>query len=598
MGATLNNFLIRVEVKILCQMVQDMVEIGLEPSTLCYDGIQVRRPFDHDSKTFGETKIPETALREIEKRGFEKHGWRFTLKVKEFQQPCTLKAIYNAPTPKKKRAEGKPETDLKLIERYFQITQEDEAKEIMIFPSGRFYVWAKKQKLWQETHEALAIGHIMAKTLSKDAQEDPELKEEDVAKILSRIESTTGQTAIGRQAKVSTDFHEQPCKEEWFDKKYPRLLPIANGKVIDLATLEVSDRKKEHYFTFEVPRNFATEKINEVDELFSEFLSYRNPETGEIEVDEEQYWSFKMAIGASLSAEQHTKALFVVQGDTNTGKTTFFETLSSVMETSRLISSVNKTIFTADRAKGSIASEFTSLEKGLRLGFCSEFQDDDKLNESQVKRLTGNDQITYRPFGRQDTTFKSMTKLWIFTNTMPAFNTTDAASVDRLTPFVFRNKFDRHNTKKYEAFQRFRDSNKDAIFSWWCQQAYEFYRNGKQIPIAPSMVALKQKIIDEKNPLVEFIDLFEELQECEIQTEDDCKDHGLTSGEIWRHYNDYLAREKPPITIGKKALEKHVTKAFPRQRSLSMQRIRGSRVRKVYLYRYVGGHRQTRLSEY
>ena len=70
--------------------------------------------------------------------------------------------------------------------------------------------------------------------------------------------------------------------------------------------------------------------------------------------------------------------------------------------------------------------------KGARMCVLNELNCDEKLNESFIKSLTGDDPISARPLYKDVVTFNPICKIFICSNNKPCFDANDNANVDRV----------------------------------------------------------------------------------------------------------------------------------------------------------------------
>jgi len=75
-----------------------------------------------------------------------------------------------------------------------------------------------------------------------------------------------------------------------------------------------------------------------------------------------------------------------------------------------------------------------------RLAYVSELKTTDKMNETNIKEITGGDPINLRTLQKTDATLIATCCLWILTNELPSFNV-EPAIMDRLIIVPFNNKF-------------------------------------------------------------------------------------------------------------------------------------------------------------
>lgn len=155
----------------------------------------------------------------------------------------------------------------------------------------------------------------------------------------------------------------------------PYLLGVADG-VIELDGEEVRHRKAmaTDYITlntgipYEKPSEFALSK-------WQEYLDTFLP-------DQELQRTAQIALGHCLIGGNPEKIMIVLKGDPNTGKSTMVNAIETALGDYAM--AVDQGLFKYSKFNSILASAINK-----RVVVCSEFDEEDKLSASQVKRLTG-----------------------------------------------------------------------------------------------------------------------------------------------------------------------------------------------------------------
>lgn len=278
-----------------------------------------------------------------------------------------------------------------------------------------------------------------------------------------------------------------------------------NG-ILDVENMVETERHYHHSFTYSLERCYIKDspEKREFKLLLEDYFKYEDVD-GTIKLDEEVYACFRKAIGYGLTSDVSLKKIFILLGDSDTGKSSLFNFINKAFDNNQIVSSVSSDILIQGN-KSHIKSCYEKLDKGLNLGYLSELKDNQKFNDDSLKSLSGEDDITYRPFGKTDKSFKNRTKLFIFTNEIPNFCCVSNAFIKRLVFFPFRYDFSKHATKedrirKNKFEERFHDE-KFSVFVDWIKE----FLDDPTLSIPDVMDDFKKQIEQDKNPLQDFID--------------------------------------------------------------------------------------------
>lgn len=150
--------------------------------------------------------------------------------------------------------------------------------------------------------------------------------------------------------------------------------------------------------------------------------------------DEELIAYLQRAVGYSLTGDTSEQCLFVLHGTGANGKSTFIETITSILAD---YGATTPTETLMVKHGDSIPSDVARLV-GARFVAASESGDGRRLDEELVKRITGGDRMTARFMHRDWFQFTPVLKLWLAVNHEPQIRGTDHGIWRRihLVPFA------------------------------------------------------------------------------------------------------------------------------------------------------------------
>ena len=178
---------------------------------------------------------------------------------------------------------------------------------------------------------------------------------------------------------------------------------------------------------------------------------------------------------------------------------------------SSFCATVDKGLFMDNKFKNTLGPKPEMLVlKDIRLAIISETDQDEKLNETLLKNVSGGDHITARGLNKNPITFKPKLSPVILTNNKPIFDTKSDAMIRRIKFIPFKAKFKEIPTKEGEQkmnkylVKQLEEKYLNQILKFMVLGAIEFIKN-------PDIIAPKEleddmnKYILEINPVGSFI---------------------------------------------------------------------------------------------
>lgn len=249
----------------------------------------------------------------------------------------------------------------------------------------------------------------------------------------------------------------------------PDVLPIKNNMIIHLDTGKVRPREKTDYFTFSAPVEYTPNANNY--EHINQFIN-------NLTQNNEEYAQYlKLWSGYCLTGRIYDRKLYIAWGNGFNGKSSFVNLLKATM--GQFYQPLSKDAFAnqgAGKHNGRATPELIPLQYA-RLAVFSESDKDTELDETRIKNLTGDDDISVRKLFGEQFSFKSSSKLLLPTNHLPTFNANDTAVIDRLAMLPFTNKFKKDDPVSKILVEDMRTKHLNEAFSWMVDGAIEWYKN-------------------------------------------------------------------------------------------------------------------------
>lgn len=379
-------------------------------------------------------------------------------------------------------------------------------------------------------------------TLEKIDCPDDEIQEQNkrrikaCADILLDLKNCSSKTSIYKELK-------EVCLNTEFAKDFnlaKDVMPIKGGLLLNMIDNTVSQRTIEDKFDYECDVNLLTEYVDGETYLKSIFVN-----------DDETLQVFCDVVKSCISG-RNLRKLFICSGSGRNGKSLLFKKLSKVF--GKGMDTLSKNLFVETKQQSALNTEYEKLDK-IRIGFNGEIEDDDKLNQSGIKKISGGDSINLRTLHTKDYTIFPTANLFLCVNILPNFSK-EQAVIDRLVNFPFNAKFKE-------------DASYEAKVDGWLSQIFSYIMiKGKLIDVvvpSPAMEIQKQEHIQEQaDSITEFI--ADRIIKVEIPTSKPdgtpitYKDYSITNKDFYNGYVDWCHQnhQKPhSIQVVSKNIKQH-----------------------------------------
>ena len=297
---------------------------------------------------------------------------------------------------------------------------------------------------------------------------------------------TAGNRELERFAKNSLDAprikalltlsqDEVPIKPEQFDRK-PDLMVFNNG-TLNLSTGILAGFKRDDFITKLVHHDYRPESTCPV---FFTFL-YRLMGSEKDEARAETLVNaLQVYFGYSLTGHTSAKAVFMLIGPKDTGKTTLLELFCNLLaEQSTLIRIETLMEGPAQRSLGSRA-DLADLH-GVRFARTSETEEGRRLAEAQLKSITqGMGSIRGERKFENPFDFPETHKLWVDANFKPVIRGTDSAIWDRLIIIPFDVVIPAEEKDPQLLAKLLAEA--EGILAWAVAGARRWYTDGRHLP--------------------------------------------------------------------------------------------------------------------
>lgn len=430
--------------------------------------------------------------------------------------------------------------------------QSEQAKLFVAYNKEKYIIVSKKgtdgyyfdesTKLWTELAysqfitEVIDFLHKMVDQLiasqknklkADDVDEDDKESINKKIKQLERLRVANAKTSHGKSIieLITNSFHKADFMNQVNTSEH--ILPIKNGRVINLKTLEIRERVREDYFTYELDVDYTKEQPN-ASKFFSQLMCD----------DKDKLKVFQRMLGYSITGNIDAKCYFVLIGCGDNGKSALMRVIKKLF--GQMYVAIQKSILFSENRMKSDLMPYLACLAGMRFGVYNEPSDKLEMNESMIKAITGGDEIIGKKLYRDPFSFTPIVKMWIMTNKIIKFDSCSEPMVKRTklinmeAQFLDKPKGKGQYKKDPEFCNQLENEYKNEVFSFVAMGAYLYYKNknfGDEE--CTSMVAYKTSYMEDIDITKVFL-----RDRCKIMP--DCKPgNRISTTELFMAFCDY-----------------------------------------------------------
>jgi len=355
-----------------------------------------------------------------------------------------------------------------------------------------------------------------------EESKNTDLTPEAVQEINKRVKMT-GEIGIQLEKVTAKNNILSSIKDIIYDvdflkdmNKEKMVLPLRQQRVINLETLEVSERNEGHKFNYECDFDYIPELTEEDEQWvikYWEDMFLGKKDTVQTVLD---------ILKSSLIGKPN-RYIYFLTGTGRNGKSTLLNMLRPSL--GRAIDAIDKKVIVQSKASSNTTTELEKLDK-TRIAFASEFDEQqDTLNMVIVKAVTGGDAIDCRALYKTNETLIPTANLFVLTNNLPKFKV-EQSTTDRIIVIPFGAVFPKNDAYEQEVI-----GNRSQIMSFILKHG----RIRDKFDLSEDMrVACEEYMADQEDSLKDFI------------TERTVKDAGcwIERDQFRTAFNDYCAMRK------------------------------------------------------
>lgn len=391
-------------------------------------------------------------------------------------------------------------TDVDLARALYALSEGE-----LIYCNKEYYLWNKLTLLWDKTVEEIVIKQVF--DLFDDyynefaRQVDPEgLDFKVIHKMRIQVKINSHRNAIFNCLK---SFIIKPKFKGLLDP-VSTLIPLNNGELFNIFTHESITRNKSHFYSKTINAKFDnTIDTSVAYDFFNKLMCEQQIMT--------QFLIQLLAV--YITSDMSDKSFAIMYGDGDNGKSVLISVLKALL--GDFYYAANGGVFFQSKSNNANAhtSHLNSL-KTKRLCSFSETERCQKLNEPQIKSLTGNDTITIRQLCKEESNLQITSHFILLTNQLPEVSA-DKAFSNRCRLIPFKAKFVKQLLNPAVSNEYLADfdiinklttaDNLTAIFTLLAQAAKQYYDNKFKLSIPDEVHAATQEFITDSFPYADFL---------------------------------------------------------------------------------------------
>jgi putative DNA primase/helicase len=344
----------------------------------------------------------------------------------------------------------------------------------------------------------------------------------------------------------------------------PWLLNAPNG-VVDLRTGTLLPHAREFLISKLAGAEYQPEAKCPTFEHFIGRIMGVSPEAseGELERADRLVPYLQKAFGYAASGCVTEKAVFVLYGSGNNGKTTLLEIIGAAL--GEYAGLVQIETLTTRQLDNSVNTDLADLH-GKRFVTSSECEDGRRLAVARVKNLSGMGRLKARRLRENMFEFQPTHKLFLDTNYKPVIRGTEEATWDRLHCVPFNVTIPAAERDR-ELLEKMR-GELPGILAWIVCGCRRWLAEGLERP--PEVQAATDQYRQESDPLNEFLE-----ERCLV-------DDGawVLSADLWSAYLKWVEQAGEKFTVSRQRFAEHLeARGFKNIRDRKARKWRGLNIR-------------------
>lgn len=483
LGCGFNRVVLHFEDKIMDRIAELLKEQDIEICTPMFDGVLVYGDHYKDCELIAkiESAVNYTFAGLNMKYAYKGHDT--TIQVPhDFECPDQIETnILEGLRSDKAYKMIELQNELSVAELYNEIN----GHNIRHIGKDMWYKYNPHTSLWKET-DGITLNHGIAETAELYVRQKMKAIDKEMNKLMELADPANSKKILGMGKKLESltkfikkigagsflknarghlaglDRVNDPLFKGKLNKT-ENYIAVKDGLLLNLVSMETRPRMQEDMWSVECPCRLISERkgtvgadsrmrdAEDVEKLrvgrkyFADL--FPNPAVRQIAMN---------AIKTTFTGVRIRNIFFWI-GTGNNGKSLLLDLIREMFPT--LTATLSKDVLIKNKAESKLTTELEIIEH-IRFGMGSELEETDRINEKQVKNLTGDEFINIRGMRETNRDIRIACTQHYASNVMPEMNFSDRALMKRVYPIPFTNMFEINPDFKNEM-----RANIDGIFT-------------------------------------------------------------------------------------------------------------------------------------
>ena len=317
-----------------------------------------------------------------------------------------------------------------------------------------------------------------------------------------------------------------PINADKFDAN-PYLINCKNG-TYDLRNMEFREHDWQDFLTMQTNFDYTLQDVR--CERWEKFVD-------EVTCgDKAKAQYLQKALGYSILGMANEECMFILHGKTTrNGKSTMLSAIHHLLGDYAIVTPVSL-ICKGEKAKNAeAASPVKASLKGKRLATMAESNQYGKIDEEELKRYTGGEEITARNLYEKPISFLPQFTLWLSCNDLPSVSDKSLFASERIKVVEFNRHFTAEEQDKSLKTEFQTTKAMQGIFTWLIEGLFLYKRFGLTMP--QHMKVVVEDYEKDNDLVLQFLE-----EKCEKDPESSARAKSLyDSFKIWCKSNGYFA---------------------------------------------------------
>lgn len=327
-----------------------------------------------------------------------------------------------------------------------------------VYEVGSWFIWDGKRWKRDKTNKILHLARKCVKSFYKKAFTDYEPDSPEQKAFFKWIQKSGEQSKLNAMIKIVTSFDGVSVEFKEFDQD-DNLFNCNNG-TLNLNTFTLQPHNQADMITKICPVDYSpTAKHERWSEFLAKVFTFEDGHTP----DHELIRFMQRKTGSMLTGVTTDRVISILFGDGHNGKSTYIRNTFSILADYGTVTDPDTLLY---GGKNKTTSNDLADLYGVRGVYAIEPDDQKKIDEARVKKMTGNDMLKCRFLFKEYFSYMPKFKVFLATNHKPEIHGTDDGIWGRVRLVPFNRKFSPQDADFNPNIDKVLEKEAEGIFAW------------------------------------------------------------------------------------------------------------------------------------